>query len=142
MQHANFAPGFRLSLTDVLMLVVGTIGALALGFITWWGGFVVGFVLAHFFLFCNVFRLARPLELAWSGAFVLLAVGTVALEFPGWIITASISLCISILVIVVEMRKPSYHGIGWRMINPGLPAWWESQEILTHPSAPVTNSPD
>src|ERR1022692_2647369 len=111
MQHANFAPGFRLSLTDVLMLVVGTIGALALGFITWWGGFVVGFVLAHFFLFCNVFRLARPLELAWSGAFVLLAVGTVALEFPGWIITASISLCISILVIVVEMRKPSYHGI-------------------------------
>ncbi|MBF0327809.1 MAG: ADP-ribosylglycohydrolase family protein [Nitrospirae bacterium] len=24
------------------------------------------------------------------------------------------------------MRKASYHGIGWRWINPNLPAWWEA----------------
>jgi hypothetical protein len=33
------------------------------------------------------------------------------------------------IVVVVEMRKPSYHGVGWKWINPGLPAWWESRMV-------------
>jgi hypothetical protein len=24
------------------------------------------------------------------------------------------------------LKKPSYHGVGWRCINPELPAWWEA----------------
>jgi hypothetical protein len=29
------------------------------------------------------------------------------------------------------MWKPSYHGVGWQWINPGLPTWWESRNALT-----------
>ena len=126
MQLSKFAPGFRLSFIDCVVLIAGTIGTLALWPMTWWWGFVLGFVLVHFFLFCNVFRLTRPLELAWAGVFVSLAAATIALETPGWLTTVVISLCTTIFVVLVEMRKPSYHGIGWQKINPGLPVWWEA----------------
>jgi hypothetical protein len=122
----TFAPGFRLSLLDVIILVVGVATAFALAKAVWWWGFVVGFVLGHFFLFCNVVRMARPLELAWTGVFVTLAAATVALDVPGWPVTVSVSLVATVVVVVVEIRKPSYHGLGWQWINPGLPAWWES----------------
>ena len=132
MQAATFDPGFRLSRIDIAVLVVGVMLTAALWSFTWWWGFVVGFVLLHFFLFCNVFRLARPLELVWAGIFVCLASGTVALDIPGWAITAAVSLCASVCVVAAEMRKPSYHGVGWQRINPGLPAWWESQATPPH----------
>ncbi len=124
-KHA-FAPGFRLSALDVIILVVGVVTAFALVLVVWWGGFVVGFVVAHFFLFCNVVRMARLLELAWAGVFVALAAATVALDAPGWPVTATVSLVATVVVVVVQMRKPSYHGLGWQWINPGLPAWWET----------------
>jgi hypothetical protein len=25
--------------------------------------------------------------------------------------------------VVVQMHKASYHGVGWKWINPGLPVW-------------------
>ena len=124
-KHA-FAPGFRLSALDVIILVVGVVTAFALVMVVCWGGFVVGFVVAHFFLFCNVVRMARLLELAWAGVFVALAAATVALDAPGWPVTATVSLVATVVVVVVQMRKPSYHGLGWQWINPGLPAWWET----------------
>lgn len=120
-----FAPGFRLSALDVFILAIGGVAALALAMVVWWWGFVVGFVLGHFFLFCNVVRLARPLELAWAGVFLALAAGTVALGVPGWPVTASVSLVATVVVVRVEMRKPSYHGLAWQWINPGLSAWGE-----------------
>ena len=95
--------------------------------LVWWGGFVLAFVLAHFFLFCNVIRMARPLELIWAGVFVVLAGATLAFETPSWLVTAPVSLFVTAVVVVVEMRKPSYHGVGWQRINPGLPAWWETR---------------
>lgn len=122
----KFAPGFRCSVTDMTIIILGLLGATVLQIAARWGGFVVGFVLANFFLICNVFRISRPLELAWSAMFVALASGTIIFGYPGWFITIAISLCITVGVVAIEMRKPSYHGIGWRWINPGLPAWWES----------------
>jgi hypothetical protein len=124
-QHA-FAPGFRLSSLDVIILVVGAVAAFALAMVIWWGGFVVAFVLGHFFLFCNVVRMARPLELAWAGVFVVLAAATVAFDAPGWPATASVSFVVTVVLVAVQMRKPSYHGLGWQSINPCLPAWWEA----------------
>jgi len=126
MKEAAFAPGFRLSVVDVLVLIGGTIAAIVLWMNVWWWGFVLTFVLAHFFLFCNVVRMARPLELVWAGVFVVLAGATVVFETPGWIVTALFSLLVTVLVVVVEIRKPSFHGVGWQRINPGLPAWWKA----------------
>jgi hypothetical protein len=126
MKQAVFAPGFRLSVVDIIVLVAGTAVTIVLSMFVWWWGFVPAFVLAHFFLFCNVVRMARPLELIWSGVYVVLAGATVSLETPGWLVTTLVSLLVTAMVVVVEMRKPSYHGVGWQRINPDLPAWWES----------------
>lgn len=127
MKQAAFAPGFRLSKVDVFVLVGGTMGAIVLSMYGWWWGFILAFVLAHFFLFCNIVRIARPLELIWAGVFISLAGTTIAFEMPGWLVTVPVSLFVTVVVVVVEMRKPSYHGVGWQWINPGLPEWWKAR---------------
>lgn len=127
MQQPSFAPGFRLSVSDIVVLIVGASGALALGVMVWWWGFVIGFAVGHFFLFCNIVRMARPLELLWAGVFVALAVATITWGVPGWPLTAVLSLVVTAVVVWLQMRSPSYHGLGWQRINPGLPAWWEAQ---------------
>jgi hypothetical protein len=110
-----------------LVLVGGLAGTIVLSTFVWWLGFIVGFVVAHFFLFCNVVRMARPLELLWSGVFVAFAGATIATEMPGWVTTFVVSGVVTVIVVVLEVRKPSYHGIGWKWINPGLPTWWQAQ---------------
>jgi hypothetical protein len=79
-------------------------------------------------LFCNVFRVARPLELLWADVFVVLAGATILWGVPGWWSTTLGSVCVAALAIAVEMRKPSYHGVGWQRINPDLRAWWNAHE--------------
>jgi hypothetical protein len=127
MKPSAFVPGFRFSVVDGFVLVGSTAGALLLSMSIWWQGFVLGYVVAHFFLFCNVVRMARPLELLWGGVFVTLAGATIAMDVPGWLATTAVSLGVTVIVVVIEIRKPSYHGIGWKRINPGLPAWWEAR---------------
>jgi len=124
----EFAPGFRLSVLDAIVLVIGVAAAFALATVVPWWGFMVAFVVAHFFLFCNVVRMARPLELAWAGVFLAFAAATIALDAPGWPITTSISLVATAVVVGIQMRKPSYHGVGWQRINPGLRAWWDASK--------------
>ncbi len=119
----------------MVVLIAGVAGAILLGSLEWWLGVAAGFVLAHFYLFCNVFRLSRSLELIWAGIFVTLATTTVLWDTPGWWPTLGASLCVTVLVVALEMRKPSYHGIGWHWINPGLRAWWE-----THVAKPATHA--
>jgi hypothetical protein len=126
MAEAKFQPGFRMSVTDGLVIVAGIVGAVGLWFTAWWLGFTVAFVVGHFFVFCNVFRVARPLELAWSGVFVVLTYGTVMFDRPNWVVTIGCSLLATVVIIGLEMRKPSYHGVLWRRINPGLRQWWEA----------------
>jgi hypothetical protein len=128
MNTPAFTPGFRLSAIDVIVLVAGAVTVSALATLNyWWWSFVIAFVLGHFFLFCNIIRMARPLELAWAGVFVTLAAATIAIDAPGWLVTAAVSLATTVVVVVAEMRKASYHGVGWQRINPGLPAWWEAR---------------
>ena len=121
-----FKPGFRLSVLDVLVLIAGAVGSWLLGAETWWAGALVAFVVGHFFLFCNVFRIARMPELIWAGAFVLLSSATILGGFPGWPVTFGTSLLLTCVLIAREMRKPSYHGIAWQRVNPDLRKWWDS----------------
>ncbi len=94
----------------------------------WWIGFVVAFVVAHFFLFCNVFRIARTLELIWAAIFVALTYCTIMLGVPDWSLTIGGCVLVTTTLIVIELRKPSYHGILWKRINPHLLQWWESRK--------------
>ena len=127
LSRPEFKPGVRLSALDVCVLICGTVGSVVAWQWVWWVGFVIAFVVAHFFLFCNVFRMSRPLELVWAAAFVALAGSTVVSEAPGWIVTVVGSLVVTVAVIAIEMRRPSYHGIAWERLNPRLPQWWEAR---------------
>jgi hypothetical protein len=122
-----FRPGFRISATDIAVLSAGGVCMVLAGQAEWWMGLVIGFAVGHFFLFCNVFRVARPLELWWAALFVGLSGGTITLGTPGWPGTIATTVCATILVIGMQMRKPSYHGVGWQRINPELRQWWEAQ---------------
>jgi len=126
MPHPDFRPGFRLSVTDVAVLGVGSVAAVVAWQSVWWAGFAIAFVLGHFFLFCNVFRVARMPELIWSAFFLAAAVPTVLFGIPGWPLTITVVLMSTAAIVVREMRKPSYHGIGWRRVNPELEAWWRA----------------
>lgn len=132
MPSPKFAPGFRLSALDIFVIIVTVIGSVAMLSVNVWWAFCLAFVVLHFFLFCNVFRLARPLELLWAAVFVMLAGATIVFDQPGWPVTAALSLVVTLIVVAVEMRKPSYHGIAWRQINPNLPQWWDNNSRTAH----------
>lgn len=127
MPSREFSPGFRLSLTDALVLVAGAAGSIAAARAEWWMGLIVGFAVGHFFLFCNVFRVARHLELLWSALFVALSACTIITGQPGWDVTIAATLVATLLVIVTQVRQPSYHGVAWQRFNPGLLQWWEAE---------------
>jgi hypothetical protein len=119
-----------MSVIDGAVIVAGVVAAVALWSTAWWLGFIVVFVVGHFFVFCNVFRLARPLELAWSGVFVVLTFCTVRFGWPSWVVAIGCSLVVTAVVAALEMRKPSYHGVLWQWINPGLRQWREAKRVL------------
>ncbi|MEI8368878.1 MAG: hypothetical protein WCJ31_10655, partial [Planctomycetia bacterium] len=74
-------------------------------------GLAIGLPVVHFFLFCNVFRISRPLELLWAGVFLILAALTVVWGAPGWVATVVVSVFVACAVVIAEMCKPSYHGV-------------------------------
>jgi hypothetical protein len=111
----------------VIILVVGAVAAVVVGRSDWLLGANIGFVVFHFFLFCNVFRISRTLELTWAAAFLCLAAGLFG-EAISLVVAVSLSLLCTLIVIAIETTKPSYHGIWWRRINPGLPNWWEANQ--------------
>jgi hypothetical protein len=126
MTEREFQPGFRLSAIDVVVLVLGGSGSVYAMTVDWWLGVAIAFVVLHFFLFCNVLRMSRPLELTWAGVFSVLAVATVSFELLSWPVVFAISLFFTAIVALIEIRRPSYHGTGWQMLNPRLPEWWQS----------------
>jgi len=122
---ATFSPGFRMSAVDGGVLALGAIAAAAAASIDPSWGLAIGLPVVHFFLFCNVFRISRPLELLWAGVFLILAALTVVWGAPGWAATVVVSVFVACAVVVAEMCKPSYHGVVWQRINPRLREWWE-----------------
>ncbi|MBF0420248.1 MAG: hypothetical protein HQL78_08800 [Magnetococcales bacterium] len=123
----RFDPGFRISIMDGFILISGLIGSLLCMEIEVWFGIAIVFIVGHFFLFCNVFRISRPLELTWAALCILLLGSTILFQKPGWLPSFALSVVMTIVVVVIQMRQPSYHGIGWKTINPKLPQWWQSQ---------------
>jgi hypothetical protein len=126
MPHPRFQPGFRLSAFDVIVLVIGTIASAGAAVMDRMLGVAIAFVVLHFFLFCNVLRLPRSLELIWAGVFAALAAGAMTMNVPSWPVAFAVSVALTAMVAIIAMRRPSYHGVGWRRLNPRLPEWWQS----------------
>lgn len=108
--------GFRLSVTDAGVL-------LACGLGTWWlwgplGEFalLLPFVLGHFFLFCNVFRVGTRAELVWCFCFVAVFLGSL---HGGWFGMGVLLLAqspVTLGVILYALTRPDYHGIFWKRL--------------------------
>ena len=120
----TFDPGIRLSIFDMAVLVLGAAGGVAVGKFDAALGFAVAFTVAYFFLFCNLIRMARPLELVWALLFAVLSSCTVLINIPTWTQTFSAAFLHTLVLVAIQLRSPSYHGIFWKQLNPGLPNWW------------------
>lgn len=119
----NFNPGFRINYVDV---VFSLLVALAGGFIFSFHpllSFMVVISAFQFFLFCNVFRVQRFLELVWSLVYISLCFGVIIFNCPEWIYWVAWPM-VGIIVILIEIRKKSYHGVFWETINPNLEQWF------------------
>lgn len=107
----NPARGFRFSPTDaVAILACGAATAVAWPVLGPWA-LAMPYVLGHFFLFCNVFRVRRSFELIWSGVF-LLNTGAILAFVPEPVWPALFQLPVTVAVIRAEWRSANYHGIG------------------------------
>ena len=125
--------GFRFSATDGVFLLFLAAGA-------WWFreslGPVVGaflFVPLHFFLFCNVFRIRRSYELIWSAAFLGTVGSGILAGRLDWVLVGVLVLPLTVLLIVLEMRSPRYHGVASERINPDLDHWLAGREPSRSP---------
>ncbi|MGZ5789699.1 MAG: hypothetical protein ACXWJF_09645 [Burkholderiaceae bacterium] len=113
---------------DIVVLVVGTIGSFLVAQVELMFGLAIAFTIVNFFLFCNVFRIPRQLELTWAAIYLLLIGSTITMQLPGWFFSFGLSVAVTLVVIIFQIRQPSYHGMGWKQINPQLPEWWQVQE--------------
>lgn len=127
MAKPDFQPGFRFSFLDFVVLLMALVTAGDVAAVMFWPGLAILWVVGHFFLFCNIVRMERPSELVWAGLFVGLAAGTMLAGVPSWPVTLAVSFAATVVLVAFEVRKPSYHGVFWRRLNPRLPEWWEAK---------------
>ena len=118
---------------DLGILMAGLVGASMVWTSNILWAWIILFVVAHFFMFCNIFRIPRRPELIWAATFISLSFMTVVFKFPGWLITTGVSFGLAGILIRRSMSRPDYHGVAWQRINPGLRDWWEEREIQKKP---------
>lgn len=112
--------GFRFSGTDAVVIGIFAIVAVILqrtGNPLWW---ILVIVAAHFFLFCNVFRVRRRWEIVWAVVFVVNCVVWLWFGCLDWLRVLSIQLPVTAYLIVAEVRGDRYHGLFARWANPRL----------------------
>lgn len=112
--------GMRFSRTDAAALAVGACATAAL-----WGAsrdlaLLVPFTLGHFFLFCNVFRVARKPELVWACVFLANYAGWSLAGRFSWLGVCGVQLPLTAFLLWRETRLPRYHGIFADRWNPRL----------------------
>ena len=104
--------GFRLSWTDAAVLLTAASGSL----LAWRSAraLAVGIAVAvfHFFLFCNVFRVSRPLELGWAACLLLNVFTLRLLDAFSWPTAMLVQTPITLGILVWTVRSPEYRGIG------------------------------
>jgi hypothetical protein len=112
--------GFRFSAVDAIALII--LGAAVFGLYRrdsklWW---LVAIVAAHFFLFCNIFRVVRRRELIWAVCFVLNVGLWLLLGRLECFNVLACQLPVSVGVIAWELKATRYHGILADRLNPAL----------------------
>ncbi len=119
--------GFRFSLLDGLVLLIATgLGA--------WGmaqgkmaAFFIIYVILHFFLFCNVFRVRRKPELIWAVTFLINCAIWIAFGDLNIVWICTTQLFITLGVILHGVKDKSYHGIFAKRWNTHLESYLKGE---------------
>ena len=109
---------------------------------TWWLWPHIGslallcpMVFGHFLLFCNVFRVRRSFELAWSASFLInCAASLAAFDLDAMATIAAVQLPFTALAIGAEARSWRYHGVAADRLNPELERYVEWAQARHEPS--------
>jgi hypothetical protein len=108
--------GFRFSTTDGLIFLGGVMVTVGLWFAIGAFALIVPYLLGHFFLFCNTFRVGGERSLIWAGSLLLNAYFWPQSQNI-WIHLA-IQLLITFALIIQCVLGKNYHGIACVRINP------------------------
>jgi len=126
--------GFRILASDTIVAFVAIAVAL---FIWYWAqddkiyqtlAFMPLVILGHFFLFCNVFRVSRKLELIWGIIFILASFADQDWLYAGhrhpgamkiWLSTIIMLSPITVAILIWAIFTEDYHGIGYRLLPWG-----------------------
>ena len=128
MQNRQFKPGFRLSVIDVFVLLLGLAAVFVYLKSVPQFSAIIFFVVLHFFLFCNLVRMSRLPELLWASLFLMFCLASLRFDLLPFYMVFILSAIFSVLLILFETRKKSYHGIYWQALNPDLRSWFESTD--------------
>ena len=120
----KFNPGFRLSIVDIVFLSTATIASVYLYTFAKPLSYIVAFVVGHFFLFCNITRMSRLPELIWAVVFTALSLLALKFSVISLPVVFLVSTFLTTILVVLESRKPHYHGILWEKVNPNLETWF------------------
>ena len=131
----NPPQGFRLSPFDLVFLAVGVLAAVLTRGLPGDPSTLIGIVVGHFFLFCNVVRLRRSFELAWAGVFVALAVIGWGLGVQRWFVPLAFVTPYTVLLVLLEVRSGRYHGAG---ADGRLVGWLAGEKPARRPAGEAT----
>jgi hypothetical protein len=109
--------GFRCSKTDLLVLAATAAASVWFVSVDRSLGWLPLVALAHFFLFCNVFRVRRSYELVWAAAFV---VNVACWSWTGpriWWNVLLVQTPLTVALIGAEVASSRYHGWGFRRVH-------------------------
>ena len=111
--------GFRFSIPDFFVIWIAgmanyfvwpALGAYSL---------IISYVVAHFFLYCNVFRIRSSYELIWASFFVIHSAICIYFQL-NYLVLFIIPLGLTMTLIIKEIRSTNYHGIFAEKLNPKL----------------------
>ena len=120
----EFKPGFRLSIMEFMFFVIMAAATWALMGVNGYCAWMAMFSAVMFFHFCNIFRIRRLPELVWATCYVVAGIVGYMMELSVWVVIGGL-YALGLGIIAHEFKRPDYHGILWRSINPKLPEWFE-----------------
>ena len=125
----EFKPGFRLSTIDIVIITVAILSSAYFYTVAKPISYIIAFVVGHFFLFCNISRMSRLPELVWAVVFIVVSILALRFDLLSLFDAFLLSLGLTVLLLILEFRKPSYHGIFWQSLNPNLQTWFAKNKL-------------
>ncbi len=108
--------GFRFSTMDAMIFTGGFLATIVLWSLVDCFALLVPYLLGHFFLFCNTFRVGGERSLIWVGTF--LANVYFWPQTQNLFLHLAIQAVITLILIVQCILGRNYHGLACTQINP------------------------